>query len=154
MKRNAFIELAENSRLVLMRETGMDELDYQLMILEGGCSFLDEMVRPKGASWPVPELCNLYREHLTSIGYWSFYEFLFRHLEIGMAEQWTNAQGVDHLQSAEWKRDRLIREVNALPWNPMASNQMDLWLKQLGPKTTLVVPATESKPQQVLEHAN
>lgn len=151
MKRNSFIELAEQSRLVLMRETGMDDLDYHLMILEGGCAYLEELVQPRGASSPSPELHQLYREHLTAIGYWAFYEFLFRHLEIGVASDWMREGALEPLQTTDWKRQRLLAEVQALHTNRMANNLLDAWLKELGPKRTLRIP---SKPQPAHEHVH
>jgi hypothetical protein len=148
MKRNSFIALAERSRTVLMRETGMDELDYHLLILEGGSMYLEQLVKPQADS--SMELVRLYREHLTEIGFWGFYEFLFRHLEIAMAEEWSREGSVDVLQSKQWKRERLIKEVNALPWKREANNQLDAWLKDLGPKRTLIIKNNE--PTQVPQH--
>lgn len=147
---NSFIALAELSRTTVMRETGMDELDYHLAILEAGCHYLDELVKPRGTT-SAPELSILYREHLTKIGYWNFFEKLVCHLEIAVADHW-KGDALIAMQPEQWKRKRWLAELKCLPWKMEATNQLELWLKQLGPKRTLVLPVTESKPQQQPQH--
>lgn len=144
-RKNSFLELADRSRALLMRETAMDELDYHLAILEGGSAYLDQLVRPQPGS--SIELVKLYKEHLADLGFWAFYVFLFRHLEVGIAEQWTMDGALEPLQPAEWKRDRFLKEVATLPYKREATNQLEAWLKSLGPKRVLT-----AKPQSPVEH--
>lgn len=147
---NSFIELSQQSRAVVMRETGMDELDYHLAILEAGCHYLDELTKPKQGS--SADLVKLYQEHLTKLGFWLFFEKLVRHLEIAVADQWTREDGLERLQDNAWRRKRWLAELKCLPWKVEATNQLELWLKQLGPNRALIIPSTKHQPQHAPEH--
>lgn len=146
MSRNAFAERAERARATLKRETGMDDLDYHLAILDGGCTYLERLVEPGPLN---PQLKDLYRDHLTNLGFWEFYVYLFAHLEIGMVEDWSRSSAVELLQPAEWKRRRFLDRVAQLPDNTQAAVLLDVWLKGLG--SALKMPIT-NEPKQAVQH--
>lgn len=146
MKRsNSFVDLAKRSRTVLMKETGMDDLDYHLTVLEGGTLYLDQVVKPgkEGSE----ELVALYKEHLTNIGFWNFYSFLFSHLEIALAQRWTKEGAIEAYQTAAWKRGEFIKEVQGLPWQKEANAQFDTWLKAMG-RDRFLYPDRVTEPQK------
>jgi hypothetical protein len=133
-RKNAFVLRSDQARSYLMKWTGMDELDYQLAILEGGCWYLEQLVHP--ISVVSEELVREYREHLTALGYWSFYEWVFRSLEVRLVNAWSATDALELLQPQPWCRARLLEEVKGLPWSPEAARQLDTWLKVLEPTRT------------------
>lgn len=149
--KNAWLAKANAARATLMRETGMDDLDYQLSILEGGCFFLDQLCRSENAH---PMIAQLYREHLTKLRFWTFYEHAFRTMEIDLVEEWAHRDALALIQPPEWKRKRLLDTIKALPWNDRANHQVEVWLKNLGDARVMRVPAgiharpeTQQQPQ-------
>jgi len=67
-----------------------------------------------------------------------------------VASDWMREGALEPLQTKEWKRQRLLAEVQALHTNRMANNLLDAWLKELGPKRTLKIP----QPQPAHEHVH
>lgn len=129
--KNAMILRSEQARFFLMKWTGMDELDYQLAILEGGCTYLEQITAPTAVI--SEELMREYRAHLTAMGFWSFYEYIFRLLEIAVLEEWSRPDALELLQPQPWIRARWLEHIKGMPWMKCASDEMDIWLKNAQP---------------------
>ena len=136
---NALIKLSDEARAQLLRATGLDELEYQLLILESGCQHLDELVRPVGTI--SRETCELYREHLCTIGWWTWYEHTFRAFEVRLASEWFGPESLVPFQSDQWRRERLLAEAYSLRHTQQYLRAFDVWLKLLEDKRVLVIPA-------------
>lgn len=149
--KNSFLRLAEDSRRELMAGTGMDELDYHLAILEGGCRFLEQLVpeRPGLSS----EVVRLYREHITSLGYWAWWEYAFRSMEIGLVGLWNSEGSVVPYQDEQWKRAHFLDHVHGMWNNKIAQHQLELWFKAIEPKLVLY-PDRQPQPQPQQAHVH
>lgn len=128
-KGNALIKRSEQARTLLQSEAVMDDLDYQLMVFEAGCTALDDMVRPVSAV--DPKLGHAYRQELTNLGWWTWWDLEWRRAEIRISIEWMDEESLVTLQPAGWKRNRLITEANGLRRTKQYQDSFDLWLKIL-----------------------
>ena len=150
---NALIQRSNEARAAIQAATGMDELDYHLMILESGCQCLDALVQPVGTI--SKEACIQYRAHLGAIGWWTWYEMQWRAFEVRTAVEWTGPEGLVPHQPAEWKRKRLLNEAYTLRYTAHYARAFDLWMKMVEDKRVLVLPPlTELSNQLTQTHAN
>lgn len=142
---NALIKLSNEARAQLMQATGMDELEYNLLILESGCQCLDELVRPVGTI--SKEACDLYRSHLGTIGWWTWYEHTFRAFEVRLAAEWFGPESLEKHQCAEWLRKRLLDEAYSLRYTAQYQRSFDAWMKLVEEKKVLRIATTTQQPQ-------
>ncbi len=150
---NALIKLSDEARAQLQATTGMDELEYHLLILESGCQCLDDLVRPVGTI--SKEACDLYRNHLGAIGWWTWYEYTFRAMEIRIAAEWFGPESVVPLQGDQWRRKRLLEEAYSLRYTAQYQRAFDAWMKQVEKKRVLVLPPIpEPETQQPQTHVH
>ncbi len=148
--KNSFLRMAEESRREIMAATGMDELGYYLAVLEGGCRFLEALVPDRqGLSH---EVVRLYREHITALGYWSWWEYAFRSMEIGLVGLWNSEGSVVPYQTEEWKRANFLEHVHGMWHNRVTQHQLEVWFKTIEPK--LAMYPDKAQPQQQPTHAH
>ena len=151
---NALITRSNEARAQLMAATGMDELDYHLLILESGCQVLDELVRPVGTISKAA--CDAYRDHLGAIGWWNFYEYAFRALEIRLAAEWTGPESLVPHQPAEWCRKTLMMEAYSFRYTAQFGRALDAWLSGVESRLALHLPAVQpqQQPKQTPTHVH
>jgi hypothetical protein len=139
---NALITRSNEARAQLMAATGLDDLEYNLLILESGCQCLDDLVRPVGTL--SKETCELYRHHLSDIGWWTWYEYTFRAFEIRLNTEWNAPASPVPQQDAQWCRRRFLDEAYTLRHTAYYDRAFDTWLKLIeeGGKLKLTIPAT------------
>lgn len=142
---NALIKLSNEARTQLMAATCLDELEYHLLILESGCQCLDDLVRPVGTI--SKEACDLYRNHLGAIGWWTWYEHTFRAFEVRLAAEWFGPEGLEKHQPPAWLRKRLLAEAYSLRYTAHYQRAFDAWMKLVEDKKLLRIPATTKQPQ-------
>ncbi len=137
---NALIKLSNEARAQLQATTGMEDLEYHLLILESGCQCLDDLVRPVGTI--SKEACALYRNHLGAIGWWTWYEHTFRAMEIRIAAEWFGPESVVPMQDDKWRRKRLLSEAYSLRYTAQYQRAFDTWMKIMEDKRVLTIPAS------------
>lgn len=140
-KGNALIRRSEQARAVLQADADMDDLDYQLMVFEAGCAALDDMVRPVNAV--DPKLGQEYREQLTNLGWWTWWELEWRRAEIRISIEWMDEESLVSLQTPFWKRARLLTEAKGLRKTKQYQDSFELWLKILDD----TLPKLNNQPQ-------
>lgn len=129
---NALLRRSNEARARLMRECGLDELDYQLLLLDAGCRVL-EKATPVGSG--ESELCaNADREILAERGFWSWFEYEFRKMEVRLVEEWTRANAIALLQPTEVKRDMLVEQTVGLSIYTNTWESFDFWLSTTSPR--------------------
>lgn len=134
---NQLLERAKAARITLKRECVMDELDYQLLILEAGCRFLEDAVRSNEL---VDEhRARAYREHLMAHGFWDWFILQFCTMEVQLVERWSCANAVDLLQPAEYKRHLLLEASIGLRIYDHHWRAFDAWLGTI-PKQLITTP--------------
>lgn len=150
---NALIQKSNEARAQLLALTGLDELDYHLLILESGCQCLDELVRPVGTL--DKEICELYREHLGRIGWWTWYEYAFRAFEVRLAAEWTGPESLVPHQDKAWCRAEFLKEAYTLRHTGHYAHAFDAWLKmkEEGGTLKMNIPAAKATQTQT-EHAH
>lgn len=150
---NALIQKSNEARDQLLALTGLDELDYHLLILESGCQCLDELVRPVGTL--DKETCELYREHLGRIGWWTWYEYTFRAYEVRLAAEWTGPESLVPHQDKAWCRAEFLKEAYTLRHTSHYAHAFDAWLKmkEEGGKLKMNIPAAKATQTQ-MQHAH
>ncbi len=131
MKNRLVIE-SEAARAELKKATRMDELDYQLLILESGCRFLEHIVRPN--EFLNEQDARAYREHLGAVGFWEWFVYRFRCMELEVAKQWAGPESLVAIQPAEYKRQRLIEEAEGILFYRKHLDSFEVWLKLLEDK--------------------
>lgn len=130
---NAFIRNAEQARASLKVQTGMDELDYQLMILESGCRFLEESVRPLDDQSEA--LAAEQRYHLMGLGFFDFYQQRIMVMEIDLVRRWSNDELMP-MQTKQYRRKALLDQALTLHVLDVTWQAYDTWLKNLERKNT------------------
>lgn len=150
---NALITKSNEARAQLMAFTGLDELEYNLLILESGCQCLDELVRPVGTL--SQETCDLYRQHLGTIGWWTWFEYTFRAFEVRLAAEWTGPESLVPNQARTWCRKTFLDEAYTLRYTARYTHSFDTWLKLVeeGGKLKMHIPANEAA-QANKQHAH
>lgn len=145
---NALIAKAEIAREFFQRQCELDDLAYQLMILETGCRFLEKVVQP--GPYLTDANVRLYREHLGACGFWDWYLYRFYTMTVEVATHWATKDPVITIQSIEYKRDRFTQEAEGISIYNRHLDSFDLWLKQLGERRWKITPVTNNTP----EHAH
>lgn len=148
---NALITRSNEARAQLRQATGMDELDYHLLILESGCQCLDNLVRPVGTI--SKEACELYRDHLGAIGWWTWYEHTFRAMEIRLAAEWFAPESLATHQPAKWWRKRMLEEAYTLRHTAHYARAFDAWMKLVEERRVLTLPPVQTLQPQP-QHAH
>ncbi|MCW5900464.1 MAG: hypothetical protein KIT10_14465 [Flavobacteriales bacterium] len=144
---NALIQRSNEARTGIQEATGMDDLSYQLLILESGCQCLDDLVRPVGTV--SLEACSQYREHLAAIGWWTFYEMAWRAFEVRLWAEWFGPESLVPHQPNDWKREALLKEAYTLRYTAHYARAFDLWMKMVEGKSVLVIrPPADTKNEQ------
>lgn len=145
---------AQQARTWLMAACEMDELDYHLMILEGGCKFLDHIV----ANIDVPEqVRQRYQYHLMDLGFWDWYVYRLAVVEVALHKRWTLPNSIMHWQDAAYKRNSWLQELDGMVVdNPMCPSNLhldsfDVWLHKLGPRRAMKL---QQQPQIEKSHVN
>lgn len=138
--KNRLLMESEAARAELKRATRMDELDYQLLILESGCQFLEFIVRPGYLS---DEDCRKYREHLGAVGFWDWFVYRFRCMEVEVAKRWATSEPLVAIQPPEYKRQRLIEEAQGIHIYRHHMDSFEVWLKLLEDKRFMTIKTEE-----------
>ncbi|MBL8002358.1 MAG: hypothetical protein JNL05_10390 [Flavobacteriales bacterium] len=128
MRTNAFIQQATEARAYLMRETGLDELDYQLLILESGCQFLEHAVtttKPKYEALAVKQ-----RRQLMDLGFFNFWQHQVMAHEIATRSRWENSDLWVYQPMEDKRRDFVQRALTMYALDKTWA-AFDRWLKQL-----------------------
>lgn len=148
---NALITRSEEARAHLMRTTGMDDLTYQLMILEAGCTCLDELMSEAGAK-ASDEAREAYREHIQRIGYWTFFELQWRAFEVRLEAEWYGPESIVPLQSNAWRRERITCEAQTMHRTQQFWNAFELWLTKLAQAglSHVTLPTNSTKDTQLI----
>lgn len=137
---NKFVERALTARATLKRECGLDELDYQLLILEAGCRFLEDAVRSN--ELVSEQTARAYREHLMAQGFWDWFLYRFCGMETELVERWSRKDAVMLLQDTEYKREHLIEATVGLRIYDHHWTAFDTWLSTV-PKQLITKPKHE-----------
>lgn len=146
---NILLAKAEIAREFIQRQCELDELAYQLLILETGCQFLEKIIQP-GPHITEADVRG-YREYLGSCGFWDWYVYRFHTMEVEVAERWATKEPLVTIQSIEYKRDRFTQEVQGIRIHDRHLASFDLWLKQLGERRWQV---TQKATNNTTEHVH
>lgn len=147
---NALIQRSNEARAAIQAATSMDDLSYQLMILESGCQCLDDLVRPVDDT--TKEDCVRYRDHLASIGWWTWYELVWRAFEVRLWAEWSGPESLVALQPARWKRKRLLDEAYTLRHTRQYNASFDNWMTLVKEKKIKALPPLEVLNKQTQKH--
>lgn len=143
---NALIKLSNEARAQLQAATGMDELEYHLLIMESGCQCLDDLVRPVGTI--SKDACDLYRNHLGAIGWWTWYEHTFRAFEVRLAAEWFGPESLERSQPQEWLLKRMLDEAYSLRYTAHYQRAFDTWMKLVEEKRWIYPDRIKRETQQ------
>lgn len=149
---NALIKLSEEARAQLQQATAMPDLDYHLLVLETGCQCLDDLVRPVGTV--SQDAREKYRDHLSAIGWWSWYEMQWRSMEIRVAAEWYGPESMVPQQTDAWRRERLLTEARTMRYTYHYARAFDTWMKLLEDKKALILPAIPTQPEHQIDHVH
>lgn len=141
---NALVRKSNEARATLMRECGLSELDYQLLILETGCRIL-EKAAPTGPL-VTEEMARATREQLADLGFWTWLEYEFRKMEVALVEEWGRENAVALLQPAAHKLHLLTEQTVGLSIYQHTWNSYEHWLQ--------TASATSRKRKPQFEHVN
>jgi hypothetical protein len=122
---NRLLKESTRARLCLMRETGMDEMDYNLLILHTGCRFLERAVEPTEKVHEAT--AREYRYHIMRSGYWDWFEYVFRAMEVRTWKEWAHVNAVMLLQPEEYKRKHLLESCTGLTLYDATWASFDAW---------------------------
>ena len=139
---NLLLAKAEVAREFLQRQCELDDLAYQLLVLETGCQFLEHIVQPGHGL--TAEDVRLYREHLGTCGFWDWYVYRFRTMEVEVTERWATKEPLVTIQSIGYKRDRFIQEAEGIRIYDRHLASFDQWLKLLGDRRLVPAPNHQS----------
>lgn len=142
---NALIAKSNEARAILQEATGLDDLEYHLLVLETGCTALDELVRPTGTISEDARL--MYREHMVAIGWWTWYEMTWRAFEVRLAAEWTGPESLIPHQPTQWKRERLLAEAHSLHRTAQYDRAFEVWMKMIEDRRVLTIPPAPAKPE-------
>lgn len=123
---NKFVRLSNEARATLMRECGLTELDYQLLILEAGCRVL-EKAAPTGPLI-TEEMARTTREQLADLGFWTWFEWQFRQMEVKLVDEWSRENAVALLQPSAWKQSFLVEQTVGLSIYDHVWRSYEEWL--------------------------
>lgn len=129
---NALLRRSNEARARLMRECNLDELDYQLLLLDAGCRVLERATPVEQDGSEVEARTR--RELLAELGFWTWFEYEFRKMEVNLVEEWTRENAVALLQPTEVKREMLVEQTVGLSIYDHIWASYDHWLATTSPR--------------------
>lgn len=150
---NELIKRSNEARMGLRAQTGMDDLTYHLMILESGCTCLDNTLRPVNAA-VSRRAVEEYRSHLSREGWWTWFEMFFRSFEIRIWAAWTAPDSLVPYQTDQWRREELVKQASTLFYTGHYHTGFDHFLKMLEERNALrITLEPEESPKEQMTHA-
>lgn len=150
---NQLMRMSTEARAQLQEATGLDDLDYNLLLLETGCACLETLVRPVNVA-VSQEASDAYREHMAHMGWWSWFEMQWRQWEIRMAAEWFGPESLVPHQDNAWRRERLLAEAASMHRTERYWRAFDVWVKLLeeGGALRITLPKPTNQPHPTHVH--
>lgn len=147
---NRLIENSNQARAYLEHVTGIDALEYDMLILNSGCEFVEAM--SPATPLVTEDTARRYQMHLIDVGFFDWYLYQFRTLAVELWKRWNCADSPVAFQPKAYKRQLFLDEVAAMRIESDHNRHLksfDNWLVLLDAKRILRIKAKQQATQPV-----